>query len=286
MLHMDSISQTQTTQKKNVKLSIAVFDEGSSKKILARCEKCNTRELKTLRKKQSNQGVPINELSESKKIFQVHHDSNIVVYNGEFVLPCRFCCYSSHHCKKKNDPFTVEILATDSLGNCSKTITKILVKDDHKAASKKPKKRTASKIEEDNPDGVDGNHAKLMKSEVKEVQKPTILKLLPNQGPQLGGTEVSLLGFGFTKDTKIVFGNKIANTTYWTEFSLIAIVPPGDTEGGVKVSILGCKCQSQFFFVYKNQMDFGLEMYDNSNPNQFPIDPQCPIHGHNIVMNQ
>jgi len=36
---------------KIVKISIAVYDEASSKKILARCEKCNTRELKTLRKK-------------------------------------------------------------------------------------------------------------------------------------------------------------------------------------------------------------------------------------------
>ncbi|OTB04287.1 hypothetical protein M426DRAFT_22909 [Hypoxylon sp. CI-4A] len=68
---------------------------------------------------------------------------------------------------------------------------------------------------------------------------PIIYKVIPGEGPKSGGTEVTILGSGFTNHgLEVMFGEqRAATTTYWGETSLVCLVPPSSTAGMVPVTI-------------------------------------------------
>ena len=72
-------------------------------------------------------------------------------------------------------------------------------------------------------------------TEPDSVPPPTITKILPSEGPVAGGTEVSIYGHNFTSSTQILFGEKIANTSFYGSQSLLATAPPS-RPGGVNVT--------------------------------------------------
>ena len=66
---------------------------------------------------------------------------------------------------------------------------------------------------------------------------PTIHKLVPNEGPQNGGIEITCLGSGFCQGLEVLFGDCLATTTtYWGESSLVCLLPPSAQPGTVPVT--------------------------------------------------
>ncbi|KAI1262382.1 hypothetical protein F5Y18DRAFT_157976 [Xylariaceae sp. FL1019] len=68
---------------------------------------------------------------------------------------------------------------------------------------------------------------------------PTILRIIPNEGPKSGGVEITILGRNFTNDGLQVYfgGSKATTTTYWGESSLVCLLPPSANPGTVQVTI-------------------------------------------------
>ncbi|KAI0156387.1 hypothetical protein GGR57DRAFT_80519 [Xylariaceae sp. FL1272] len=68
---------------------------------------------------------------------------------------------------------------------------------------------------------------------------PTILRIIPNEGPKSGGVEITVLGRNFTNDGLEVYfgGSKATTTTYWGESSLVCLLPPSPSPGMVQVTI-------------------------------------------------
>lgn len=65
---------------------------------------------------------------------------------------------------------------------------------------------------------------------------PTIHKVVPATGSVAGGTEVALLGNGFSQGMDVMFGNSEATTTtYWGDKCLQCITPPANGPGTVAV---------------------------------------------------
>ncbi|KAI8874649.1 E set domain-containing protein [Backusella circina FSU 941] len=65
---------------------------------------------------------------------------------------------------------------------------------------------------------------------------PQIDRLVPSQGPIYGGTEVSILGSGFYQGLCCLFGEQLATTLYWSENTMVCLLPPASTPGPVVVS--------------------------------------------------
>lgn len=66
---------------------------------------------------------------------------------------------------------------------------------------------------------------------------PTIHKLIPSEGPKSGGIEVTCLGSGFCQGLEVMFGDCLATTTtYWSEASLVCLLPPALQVGTVAVT--------------------------------------------------
>ena len=66
---------------------------------------------------------------------------------------------------------------------------------------------------------------------------PTIHKLCPTEGPKAGGIEVTCLGSGFSQGLEVMFGDSLATTTtYWSEASLVCLLPPAIRAGTVAVT--------------------------------------------------
>ncbi|KAI3327590.1 hypothetical protein HD806DRAFT_519651 [Xylariaceae sp. AK1471] len=68
---------------------------------------------------------------------------------------------------------------------------------------------------------------------------PTILRIIPNEGPKSGGVEITVLGRNFTNDgLEVYFGShKATTTTFWGETSLVCLLPPAPSAGVVPVTI-------------------------------------------------
>lgn len=67
--------------------------------------------------------------------------------------------------------------------------------------------------------------------------QPTIHKIIPNEGPLNGGIEVTVLGASFFQGLEIWFGdNKATTTTFWSEASLVCLLPPSTVAGPVPVT--------------------------------------------------
>ncbi|KAH6885901.1 hypothetical protein B0T10DRAFT_86972 [Thelonectria olida] len=66
---------------------------------------------------------------------------------------------------------------------------------------------------------------------------PVIHKIIPNEGPKVGGIEVTVLGAAFFQGLDVWFGDqKATTTTYWGESSLVCLLPPSPVAGDVPVT--------------------------------------------------
>lgn len=66
---------------------------------------------------------------------------------------------------------------------------------------------------------------------------PIIHKIIPNEGPKIGGIEVTVLGASFFQGLEVWFGeNKATTTTYWGDSSLVCLLPPSAVAGPVGVT--------------------------------------------------
>ncbi|KAK2596228.1 SPT3 Dosage dependent suppressor of Ty-induced promoter mutations-like protein [Conoideocrella luteorostrata] len=66
---------------------------------------------------------------------------------------------------------------------------------------------------------------------------PVIHKIIPNEGPKIGGIEVTVLGAAFFQGLEVWFGEqKATTTTYWGDSSLVCLLPPSAVAGTVAVT--------------------------------------------------
>ncbi|KAM3442604.1 hypothetical protein NHJ13734_002277 [Beauveria thailandica] len=66
---------------------------------------------------------------------------------------------------------------------------------------------------------------------------PVIHKIIPNEGPKIGGIEVTVLGAAFFQGLEVWFGDQRATTTtFWGESSLVCLLPPSPVSGNVPVT--------------------------------------------------
>jgi hypothetical protein len=65
---------------------------------------------------------------------------------------------------------------------------------------------------------------------------PFILSVSPNEGPESGGTVVTITGTGFSEVSRVFFGDKLGTVTSITSDRITVITPPAD--------ILGSACDS------------------------------------------
>lgn len=88
---------------------------------------------------------------------------------------------------------------------------------------------------------------------------PYINRLIPNEGPLSGGIEVTVLGVNFMEGLVVVFGDVEAQTQYYSESTLICILPPANIPGPVPVSVksyqINIPIQNLMIFNYKNETD-------------------------------
>ena len=83
---------------------------------------------------------------------------------------------------------------------------------------------------------------------------PTIHKLIPGEGPKSGGIEVTCLGSGFCQGLEVMFGDCLATTTtYWSEASLVCLLPPALQVGAVAVT-----------FKHNYQQNLQMQRYQSS----------------------
>jgi hypothetical protein len=63
---------------------------------------------------------------------------------------------------------------------------------------------------------------------------PFIAKIIPAEGPSVGGIEVTVLGQNFLQGLEVWFGNQKATlTTYWGDTSLVCLLPPIKETGSI-----------------------------------------------------
>ncbi|CAK7266838.1 SPT3 Dosage dependent suppressor of Ty-induced promoter mutations-like protein [Sporothrix epigloea] len=71
-----------------------------------------------------------------------------------------------------------------------------------------------------------------------QISQPVIHRVIPAEGPQSGGIEVTILGSSFYQGLDVMFGDQRATTTtFWGESSLVCLVPPSPIPGLVPVTI-------------------------------------------------
>ncbi|EGV61964.1 SPT3 Dosage dependent suppressor of Ty-induced promoter mutations-like protein [Yamadazyma tenuis] len=106
--------------------------------------------------------------------------------------------------------------------------------------------RTPSRI----PDNINSNLTTL----------PTILRIIPAEGPIRGGIEVTLLGFNFNSNLGVKFGANSALATHcWSETTIVTYLPPAAQPGQVLVSFENHENlltnQQQQIFTYTDDTD-------------------------------
>ncbi|KAK1239523.1 hypothetical protein MKX07_009011 [Trichoderma sp. CBMAI-0711] len=73
---------------------------------------------------------------------------------------------------------------------------------------------------------------------VSRSSPPIIHKVIPPEGELSGGTEVTVLGASFFQGLEVWFGdNKATTTTFWSEASLVCLVPPSTVGGPVPLTL-------------------------------------------------
>ncbi|KAK4174060.1 hypothetical protein QBC36DRAFT_47632 [Triangularia setosa] len=90
-------------------------------------------------------------------------------------------------------------------------------------------------------------------------QTPVIHKVVPQEGSVLGGYEVTVLGKGFKMGVEVMFGGKPATTTtFWGPESLVCLVPPAESPGGVRITFKDAQLEPQghpVWFTYKEDSE-------------------------------
>ncbi|KAM0333926.1 hypothetical protein ACHAQA_000943 [Verticillium albo-atrum] len=85
--------------------------------------------------------------------------------------------------------------------------------------------------------------------------QPTIHKIIPGEGPKMGGIEVTILGGGFFQGLDVYFGeHRATTTTFWGESSLVCLLPPASRPGIVPVSLKQSQAQSPPYKPNPNQV--------------------------------
>jgi hypothetical protein len=74
-------------------------------------------------------------------------------------------------------------------------------------------------------------------SESDNNNTPVITKITPCEGPTSGGTEVSIYGYNFPDNARVMFGDKVAHTVSYGAQALLATSPPS-RPGGVNVTLV------------------------------------------------
>ncbi|KAF5230364.1 hypothetical protein FAUST_9836 [Fusarium austroamericanum] len=93
---------------------------------------------------------------------------------------------------------------------------------------------------------------------------PVIHKIIPNQGPKIGGVEVTVLGAAFSQGLEVWFGNqKATTTTFWGESSLVCLLPPSPVVGLVPVHFKHANPQAAQAFAMTKQTPFFKYVDDN-----------------------
>lgn len=86
---------------------------------------------------------------------------------------------------------------------------------------------------------------------------PVIHKIIPNEGPKIGGIEVTVLGAAFFQGLEVYFGDQRATTTtFWGESSLVCLLPPSPVSGAVPVTFKLQGIQPHNFPMAKQPMTF------------------------------
>ncbi|KAF3917156.1 hypothetical protein ABW20_dc0100621 [Dactylellina cionopaga] len=63
-----------------------------------------------------------------------------------------------------------------------------------------------------------------------------ITRIVPTEGPCQGGIEVTILGSGFQRSHTVYFGDKQSpRTEYWSDTTIVCLLPPSSTPGSVSV---------------------------------------------------
>ena len=66
---------------------------------------------------------------------------------------------------------------------------------------------------------------------------PVINKIIPGEGPKVGGVEVTILGRDFWNGMVVYFGTqKAQTTTFWSDCSVVCLLPPSQVTGFVPVT--------------------------------------------------
>ncbi|KAI9017959.1 hypothetical protein CLU79DRAFT_837450 [Phycomyces nitens] len=69
-----------------------------------------------------------------------------------------------------------------------------------------------------------------------QIETPRMELIVPARGPTYGGTEVTILGSGFSHDLTCYFGDQAAATLYWSATTLVCVLPPSVQSGPVPVT--------------------------------------------------
>ena len=70
--------------------------------------------------------------------------------------------------------------------------------------------------------------------------EPNILRIIPSEGPESGGIDITVLGEGFQNHMDVMFGDAIAaRTTVLNNQTIICMIPPSYQAGLVRVSLRG-----------------------------------------------
>lgn len=72
----------------------------------------------------------------------------------------------------------------------------------------------------------------------EQVAIPIVHKVIPGEGPKVGGIEVTVIGASFIQGHEVWFGNvKAITTTFWGPQALVCLLPPSAVAGPVPVTL-------------------------------------------------
>ncbi|KAF5661505.1 spt23-suppressor of ty retrotransposon [Fusarium heterosporum] len=95
---------------------------------------------------------------------------------------------------------------------------------------------------------------------------PIIHKIIPNEGPKVGGIEVTVLGAAFFQGLEVWFGDqKATTTTFWGDSSLVCLLPPSPVAGAVPVTFNRLAAQAPQTFPMGKQPPFFKYVDDNED---------------------
>ncbi|KAJ3395590.1 SPT3 Dosage dependent suppressor of Ty-induced promoter mutations-like protein [Lobulomyces angularis] len=95
---------------------------------------------------------------------------------------------------------------------------------------------------------------------VRIPKPPNISKVIPAEGPIHGGLEITILGSDFFDGLTVLFGDIPALTTFWSQNTLVCVLPPSSVPGAVKVSFkeLSIIENENLTFTYKDETERAL----------------------------